>query len=142
MFENCIFESRHGGFSINSVHGIPDQVTITNSEFNALGDTHAITITSANKVLLENNHINADHMERSELAILRVGSYWTKNEPYEVKELTIRKNTIRSNIENKGISTIYSGKNAPPYTIEDNRLYNVILELKENDLSTDTYSQK
>ncbi|WP_209122922.1 right-handed parallel beta-helix repeat-containing protein [Alkalihalobacillus sp. BA299] len=142
IFDNCVFESRHGGFSINSFHGIPDHVAITNSEFNALGDTHAITITSANKVQLEKNNINANHMERSDLEVLRVGSYWTKDEPYEVKDLTIRKNTIRSNLENKGISTIYSGKNAPPYIIEDNVLYNATLDLKENDLNTEANTQK
>ncbi|WP_078428895.1 right-handed parallel beta-helix repeat-containing protein [Alkalihalobacterium alkalinitrilicum] len=142
IFDNCVFESRHGGFSINSVHGIPDHVAITNSEFNALGDTHAITITSAKKVELENNNINAHHMERLDLEILRVGSYWTKDEPYEVKDLTIRKNTIRSNLENKGISTIYSGENAPPYIIEGNVLYNATLDLKENDLAINIDTQK
>lgn len=133
IFDNCTFESQHGGLGINSVHGVPDLVEIKNSEFKILNDIHALTISAAKKVVIENNTINAEHMVRPDLEIIRVGSYWTRNDPYNVLDLTLKGNTISTNLENKGISTIYAGVGAPTYDIKDNILYHAKFELKEND---------
>ena len=116
----------------NVVHSVPDSVTLKNSTVNVLGNNSSgISIQAGKKVMIENNTIQTGLFPYKQLAVIKVGDYWKKDEPFKVSNLTIKGNTLISkDKEAVGISTIHAGKNAPPYLIENNNLNNLKLELK------------
>lgn len=135
-FNNSQFTSFRGGFEINQVHGMPDSVTLRNSTINVLSDnSNGVSIQAGKNVIIENNTINTGLFPYKHLAVIKVGDYWKKDENFNVSNLTIKGNILRSKDEEAiGISTIHAGQNAPTYFIEGNNIDNLKLEVKENDV--------
>lgn len=133
VFDDCTFKSP-ASLGINLLGDHPNlNLTIKNSAFEVLGDTQAISIQAAKSVLLENNTVTANALTKKTVELVRINDYWKREEKHDVLKAVIRGNTIKSNIEAIGISTIYAGTGAPAYVIENNILYKAKLALKKND---------
>ncbi|MBT2721974.1 right-handed parallel beta-helix repeat-containing protein [Bacillus sp. ISL-46] len=135
-FHNCKFTSFRGGFETNKVHGLPDTVVIKNSTIKVLGDNSpGVSVQAGKTVILENNIIETGSFPYKTNAIIQVGDYWKRDSLSTVSNLTIKGNTIRSSEKGAvGVSTIYAGKNALSYLIENNKIFHGKLELKTNDI--------
>ncbi|RCW42500.1 right-handed parallel beta-helix repeat-containing protein [Paenibacillus prosopidis] len=134
VFDKCSFKASPTG-SVNLVGAHPGlDLTIKNSTFEVLGNTQAISIESAKNVLFENNTITANKLTSEKTEIIKLNDYWKRDEKHDILNAVIRGNTITSNIAAIGISTVYAGVGAPPYTIENNTLYKAKLALKKNDI--------
>jgi hypothetical protein len=135
VFNHCSFTSNRGGFETNSVHGMPDSVTLKNSTITVLGNNSAgISIQAGKNVILEDNIIETGLFPFKTLSIIQVGDYWKKDLPSNIYKLTVEGNSLIS--KDKGanaISTIYAGKNSPSYLIKNNKIFNGKLALKKND---------
>ncbi|TLS35764.1 right-handed parallel beta-helix repeat-containing protein [Pseudalkalibacillus caeni] len=110
-FNNCSFKNYAIGLHIGHKDAI---VTIENSDFQVMGDAVGISAQAANKVEIVNNFITANGLTRKDIPLIKVNNYWQKERNYDVAEVLIKENTIISNLDEAiGISTIYSGINAP-----------------------------
>ncbi|NJJ40666.1 S-layer homology domain-containing protein [Paenibacillus apii] len=135
-FDNCTFTSNTtGNTALIASHANLD-LKITNSKFNVNGDASAITVETANRVVLENNTVTAMKLARTSVELIKINDYWKRNDPADVFNVSIIGNTVSSNIAAIGISTIYAGVNAPPYTVKNNILNKAILALKSNDVQS------
>jgi hypothetical protein len=142
-FNNCKFESEVAGFEINSVHGVPDSVTLRNSSVTVKGDnTFGVSIQSGNKVIIENNNIKTNKFPYKTLAAVIVNGYWEQKKESDVFNLSILGNTITTADGSTGISTKYAGLNAQSYIVKNNILNHSILELKNNDINESNLVQK
>jgi hypothetical protein len=130
VFNQCSFKSNNDGGGGISIYNAEAEVEISNSTFEQLGDYITIDVQSAKTVDIINNIINSNNMIRSDIAIIKIGDYWKRKEASEITSLSIKGNTINSNIAAKGVSTLYSGTGSSPYIIQDNVLTNAELELK------------
>ncbi|WP_025699864.1 fibronectin type III domain-containing protein, partial [Paenibacillus forsythiae] len=135
-FDNCTFTSNAtGNTALIASHAKLD-LRITNSRFIVKGDAPAITVETANKVVLENNTVTAMNLTRTATELIKINDYWKRNDPADILSATITGNTITSNIAAVGISTIYAGTGAPPYTVTNNTLTKAVLALKSNDVQS------
>lgn len=132
VFNDCSFKTNGIGMQVTNPE---TDIAVTGSTFNVASKMYALKATKAKKVQFENNKINSTGFTSTSDYSLMIGDYWTRNNPYTVKEATIRGNTITANMAGKGISTIYAGTGAPSYLIENNILYNAKLDLKANDIN-------
>lgn len=133
VFENCTFKAPIVPLGI--YHADAD-VTIRNSTIELTGDSNGVNVVSAKSFVFEDNTVKANHLKRATLEIVKINDYWQRNDPYDVQHVVIQRNVIESNIEARGISTMYAGVGAPPYTVKDNTLYNAKLFLKDNDVQS------
>lgn len=134
LFNKCSFKASSTG-SVNLVGAHPSlDLTVKNSTFEVLGNTQAISIESAKNVLFENNTITANKLTSEKTEIIKLNDFWKRDEKHDILKAVIRGNTITSNMAAIGISTIYAGIGAPPYTIENNMLFKAKLALKKNDI--------
>lgn len=134
-FNNCKFKaSTTAGASIIAEHPQLD-LTIKNSSFELLGNSQAVSVQAAKNALIENNIIVANNLTNDKLELIRINDYWKREDKVDVLKAIIRGNSITANLKAVGISTIYAGEGAPSYVVEDNRLVNARLALKENDQS-------
>lgn len=130
VFNKCSFTG-YGGLS----SGNPNlDLTITNSTFYTTGNAAAISVDSAKEVTIENNTIVAAGITTKTTEIIKMNDYWQKDKPYDILAATIKSNTITSNLEAIGISTIYTGVGAPAFNIVSNVLKNAKFSLKANDI--------
>ncbi|QWU17030.1 Fibronectin type III domain-containing protein [Paenibacillus sophorae] len=135
-FDNCTFTSNTtGNAALIASHANLD-LKITNSRFNVKGDASAVTVETANKIVLANNTVTAMNLTRTATELIKINDYWKRNDPADVLNATITGNTITSNIAAVGISTIYAGVGAPPYTVTNNILNKAVLALKSNDVQS------
>lgn len=141
VFNNCTFTSSYKGFNINGFHGTPDSVTIENSTFHINTDYSSLVATSGKQITLRNNVFNALSMKRANLEIIRIGDYWKRNDPTLIGNVVIEGNTVNSNLAGPGISTIYAGTGADPYSITNNTLNQAKLALKGNDITENNVEQ-
>ncbi|BCG57414.1 S-layer homology domain-containing protein [Paenibacillus sp. URB8-2] len=140
-FDNCTFASNAtGNNALIASHANLD-LKITNSKFNVKGDASAITVETANRVVLENNTVTAMKLARTSVELIKINDYWKRNDPADVFNVSIISNTVTSNIAAVGISTIYAGTNAPPYTVKNNILNKAVLALKSNDVQSGNIQQ-
>lgn len=132
-FDGCTFKSSTTS-ETNLVADNPGvELTVKNSSFELLGNSLAVSVQSAKNFLLQNNKITAEHLTSQAVELVKVNDYWKRNDPYDVKSVIIRGNTINTNLAAIGISTVYAGKGAPSYTVEKNTLNKAKLSLKTND---------
>jgi hypothetical protein len=132
VFTNCNFSNISGNLLINSLYGEPS-LKIENSNFEILqsnGGATSLNVQGAKKFILLNNNLQAGKLTNSS-SIIKLGT--SNQSPTKIFDVTIKGNTIRTNIVTIGIDTLNAGLNAPSYTIEDNKLYNAKLKLKAND---------
>lgn len=135
VFNNCEFT-----FSSTAISGIiaehPElDLTVKNSRFELLGNSPAISVQSAQNVLIEDNTIVANQLSNDKTEVIRLNDYWKREEANDILKAVIRRNSITANLAAIGISTVYAGTGAPPYTVEYNTLINAKLALKENDIN-------
>lgn len=108
-------------------------LTIKNSIFEVLGNTHAIGINSVANVLLEDNTIVAEKLTDENTIMIRLNEKGKSKEKNDIVKAIIRRNEITTNLAVIGISTINAGFGAPAYSVHDNLLVKAKLALKEND---------
>lgn len=132
VFDQCRLKMKEG---IIVTHPDAD-FTMTNSSFEMRDRRFALKAVQAQSIRFENNEILSERMAAATDYAVIIGDYWTRNNPYAVKEAVIRGNTITTNLPAQGISTIYAGAGAPKYTIENNTLVHAKLQLRETDAST------
>ncbi|MEC0228024.1 right-handed parallel beta-helix repeat-containing protein [Paenibacillus alba] len=130
VFNNCSFTG-YGGLAAGNENL---DLTITNSKFNLSGNTSAISVTAAKKVHIENNQITASGITTASTEIIKLNDFWQKAQPNLILSATIKGNTITSNMEAVGISTMYVGTGAPAFQVWNNILNKAILKLKANDI--------
>lgn len=136
VFNNCTFTlSKTAWTGILAEHAKLD-LTVKNSTFNLLGNTQAISVQSANNVLIENNTIIGNSLTSDTVELIKLNDYWKRNEKFDILNVAIRDNAITSNLPAIGISTVHAGLEAPSYTIENNTLTNAKLALKDNDVAS------
>jgi hypothetical protein len=133
VFDGCSFK-----VSSTALNGlIADHpkldLTIRGSEFTSLGNGTPISVQAAANVLLENNTIVADRLTRENVELIKLNDYWKRTEKHDILKAAIKGNTITSNMEAIGISTINAGVGAPAYSVADNKLQQAVLALKDND---------
>ncbi|MCA0755118.1 right-handed parallel beta-helix repeat-containing protein [Paenibacillus sp. N4] len=140
VFDGCTFKapSSLNAFFLGE-HPKLD-LTIKNSKFELLGNTQAISIQSAQSVVLENNTVTAGKLTNTGVELIRLNDYWKRNEKHDIFKAVIRGNTITANIAAVGITTVNAGTGAPAYTVENNTLYKAKLTLKSNDASKNNTS--
>lgn len=132
VFDSCTFKGS-GPLQINNTNA---NVTIKNSIFNAVGDKELLVMDMANKVDILNNTFNANNLPFFYQSVVRLNSYFTKDNPFDVLESTIIGNTINSTHGITGLSTEYAGVGAPPYTIQNNTTVRAKFKLKSNDIQS------
>ena len=134
-FYGCNFISNSAGggtlFAENKVMNI----IIQKSNFKMLGNKSSISIQAAQSLLIESNNIESMQLTSKGIDIIKINDYGKRNEVFDILSAMIRYNKITSNIQASGISTLYAGVDAPPFTIANNLLYGARLTLKENDIS-------
>lgn len=130
VFENCTFKAPIVPLGI--YHADAD-VAIRKSVVELTSDSHGVFVGAAKSFVFEENTVKAHNLKRPELELVKINDYWQRNDPADVLKAVIRKNVIESNIAARGISTLYAGVGAPPYTVQDNKLYNAKLFLKADD---------
>lgn len=133
VFENCTFKAPIVPIG---VYNKDTDVTIRNSTIILDGDSNGVNILAAKSFVFENNTVKANALIRPTLELVKINDYWQRNDQADVMNVVIRNNVIESNIEARGISTVYAGLNAPSYTVKDNTLYNAKLFLKEDDVQS------
>ncbi|WP_419872319.1 right-handed parallel beta-helix repeat-containing protein [Candidatus Pristimantibacillus sp. PTI5] len=133
VFDGCSFQSPETLQTLLLGDHPKLDLTVKNSTFKLLGNAQAISVQSAQNVLVENNQITAEKLTSDKTEIIRINDYWKRNEKHDVLKAVIRGNTIRTNIAAIGIATLYAGTGAPAYLIENNTLYTAKLLQKKND---------
>ncbi|GKU78207.1 right-handed parallel beta-helix repeat-containing protein [Paenibacillus sp. L3-i20] len=133
VFNNCKFKASSTALDSITAQHAKLNLSIKNSSFELLGNTRAVSVATAANFVFENNTIVANKITDDKLELVRINDYWKRNEPHDIFKVSIKGNTITSNLKAIGISTIYAGKNAPSYVVEDNTLVNAKLALKDND---------
>ncbi|WP_214628841.1 right-handed parallel beta-helix repeat-containing protein [Paenibacillus agaridevorans] len=135
VFDGCSF--RIGSTAMNGL--IADNakldLTIRNSTLEGLGDASLISVQSAANVLIENNTLNANRLTRENVELIKLNDFWKRNDKHDILKAVIQGNDISSNLYAIGISTLYAGTDAPPYTIKNNKLKHAALSIKDNDVS-------
>ncbi|MDR6878650.1 right-handed parallel beta-helix repeat-containing protein [Bacillus sp. 3255] len=131
VFNKCSFTG-YGGIQAGNT---ALDLMVSNSTFRTTGNSAAISVDSANKVNIENNVIVAEGITSDKTEIIKMNDYWQRDKPYDILSATIKGNTITSNTQAIGISTIYSGIGAPAFNISNNTLNMVKYELKANDIN-------
>ncbi|MCU6709614.1 right-handed parallel beta-helix repeat-containing protein [Paenibacillus sp. J5C_2022] len=135
LFSDCTFVSnKTAGANVAAGHANLD-LTIKNSTFRLNGNTSAITIDAAKQLSLLNNSIIAESLTSDKVELIRLNNYWHREEPHDILQATITGNILETNIDAVGISTMYAGKDAPPYIVKDNELGIAKLQVKDNDLT-------
>lgn len=132
VFDGCKLKVKEG-FTVT--HDNAD-VTVTNSSIELLDRKHAFKAINAKKVVFEKNTITGNKLVNATDFAVMIGDYWNRNSPYTVKEASVKGNTITSNIQSEGISTVYSGTGAPKYMVQNNVLINAKLKLRPEDAHT------
>lgn len=137
VFNQCTFEAA-SGLGVNSVHGAPDSVTITNSTIIADKDNvPAVGLTAGKNIDIENNTLTVHNLRSDTLGAqgaIQVGNYWHRQDPETIAKLTMKGNTINAKgVLAFGISTKYAGSGSSGYDIENNILNNAKLALRAND---------
>jgi len=133
VFNSCTFKSSASNATLLFAEHPELELTIRNSSFELLGNTQAISVQAAKKLTLLNNTITANFLTSNKTEMIKLNELGRRDEKYDIRQALIKGNTIKTNIAAVGISTLYAGKGAPPYTIEDNTLYKATLALKAND---------
>jgi hypothetical protein len=132
VFNECEFKGHLTGLMV--VH--PEaEVTVQNSTFEQIGDSSAISIQQTKQTVLKDNLIQGLQRTKAVPPLIKVSDYWDREKPHDIQSLMVKGNTLSSNLAGViGISSIHAGVGAPPFTIENNKLVNTMLELKENDI--------
>lgn len=135
-----VFDGCHFQVSSTAINGLLAEhpkldLTVRDSTFEGLGDASLISVQSAANTLLENNTLNANRLTREKVELIKLNDYWKRNEKHDVLKAIIQGNTITSNLPSIGISTVYAGTGAPPYTVKNNKLLVAALAVKSNDVS-------
>lgn len=135
VFNECKFTtSSTASYGIVANH--PDlDLTVKNSSFKLLGNAQAVTVQSAQNVLIENNTIEAGKLTSDKTEIIRLNEQGKLKEPNDILNAVIKRNIITTNLSAIGISTVNAGAGAPPYTVEFNTLIRAKLALKANDIN-------
>jgi hypothetical protein len=131
VFNQCKLKVKEG---ILVTHANAD-FTMTGSSFEMLDKRFALKAVKAQRIRFESNTILSENLAAPTDYAIMIGDYWTRNNPFAVKEAVIRGNTITSNIAAEGISTVYAGTGAPKYMIEKNTLINAKLKLRQADMN-------
>ncbi|MEK3725225.1 right-handed parallel beta-helix repeat-containing protein [Paenibacillus sp. FSL H8-0034] len=122
-----------------SVDNPSANVTIKNSTMDVsgtmFGNQAVILVKKAGQINILNNSLNALGLTQSYIAAIKINITGEAMNPATVLRATIKGNTITTNNNAKGISTIDAGTGAPVYDIQDNILYNAQLDLKTNDIN-------
>ncbi|UVI31511.1 right-handed parallel beta-helix repeat-containing protein [Paenibacillus spongiae] len=156
-YNNCVFESAQGnkrelvatsagnyvfnGCKIKSdltglyLDNKASNFTVKDSTFEITGNSPAISVQAAKKVDLQNNSITANNLTQLTVPMIKLNDYWKRTERHDILAAAISGNQITTNIAAIGISTIYAGVGAPPYTVTNNSLKKAKLELKKNDVA-------
>ncbi|KAA8997570.1 hypothetical protein F4V43_17570 [Paenibacillus spiritus] len=108
-------------------------LTVTNSVFNVKGDSSAVTLQGAKKVVMSNNVFNAMNLKRTNLEVVKIGNFFKKDEPSRVLGFSFTGNTVSTNVAGIGLSTLYAGAGAPAYLIQNNIFDHASMLLKAND---------
>jgi hypothetical protein len=133
VFNGCTFKSGSTS-AVNLLANNPQlDLTINDSSFELQGNSSAVSVQSAKSFKLLNSKITAEHLTSPAVEIVKVNDYWMRNSLYDVKNVNISGNTISTNLSAIGISTVYAGKGAPSYIVENNTLSKARLLLKSND---------
>jgi hypothetical protein len=133
VFNNCSF----GGtkFSGMKIASSDADVTINNSVLDSPLDVSAILVEKAKSIDIENTSIKSNAGIGTQKSVVMIGDDWTNSNPFTISSVKLNGNTITSNSSVNGISTVFSGLNAPSYNFTNNILYNGKLNLKTNDIS-------
>lgn len=133
VFEKSSFATNKEGAGGLLTERTDTDLTVRDTTFDIQGNGSAINVQAARSVLLENNTINAPTQTQNGIELIKINSYWNRDQPFDVLEAVIRGNIISSNLQSFGISTQYAGVDAPPYKVENNTLNKSKLTLKAND---------
>jgi hypothetical protein len=159
-YNNCVFEAAKGGtaalgisksgnyiFNNCSFKGNKAILTVANPEANlTLKDSKfestekrgygiaLIYVEKANKISIVNNIVDTRRNSDEDFHLIKLGKLGGKASLSEVYSAAVKGNTLYSNFNVAGISTIDAGKDSPAYHIEDNILYNAKLQLKSHDI--------
>jgi len=130
-FNECQFSgSKFLGMKVNS---IATELMMKNSTIDVPTNNIALTIDKAKKVHLEGNTIKSAVVAGEQKSVVMIGTDWTNTNPSGIAAAVIKNNTITGLSNVNGITTIFAGKDAPSYRIENNVLHNAVLNLKTND---------
>ncbi|WNR43797.1 right-handed parallel beta-helix repeat-containing protein [Paenibacillus roseipurpureus] len=130
LFNGCTIK----GNGLRADHALLD-FTIRNSSFAISGNKSAIAVHAAKSVKIIDNTLEAMSLSADyPAAVIALNDLWQKDKPSDILQAIITGNTIRTNRAAAGISSLYAGVGAGPYTIENNTLYNAKLQLKSNDV--------
>ncbi|NOU65186.1 hypothetical protein GC096_14195 [Paenibacillus sp. LMG 31461] len=132
IFNKCSFTGNTGLSSGN----VNLDLTITDSTFNILGNMSAISVDSARMVDIKNNILVMSGITKGTTEIIKLNDYWQRNDPNDILNASISNNTITSNIDSVGISTIYVGPGSRAFSITNNVLNKAKLRLKSNDITS------
>jgi hypothetical protein len=141
VFDGCTFKTNKGNTIGLYIDKKDADVTIKNSTFDVLGNTHAVSVQSAKRFVFEKNTVRANQLTSPTVEIIKINDQNKRNEPYDVYAVTISGNTITSNLAAPGISTVNAGTGAPSYLITNNVLTKAKLALKANDVNTNNKEQ-
>lgn len=130
VFNKCSFSGNVGLSSGNANLNL----TVTDSTFNIFGNKAAISVDSAKMVDIKNNVIVSTGITAKSTEIIKMNDYWQRMNPYDILSASIKNNTITTNIEAVGISTVYAGTGAVAFSIANNILNKAKLKLKANDI--------
>ncbi|KAB7708313.1 right-handed parallel beta-helix repeat-containing protein [Bacillus aerolatus] len=137
VLNKCVIKDQSSLVSVNSLYGKPD-VTIKNSLLEVkenIGYGAAIYIQGADKFKLLNSTVLAkNNIENTPL--IKIGPYGYPKRA-KVFGVTIKGNEIHAKTLIPAVDTSSAGTDAPAYQIEDNTLYNAILELTSKDIKID-----
>jgi LysM repeat protein len=133
VFNNSTFGG--AGFQAGiKIYSPSVDVTFKNSTFNFSKDVPAILVEKANSIDIENSSIQSGTTAGSQKSIVMIGDDWTNANASAILKATMKGNVITSaNTGVNGITTVFSGVNAPSYNIENNILHKSVLQLKSND---------
>lgn len=128
VFNGCTFESDAGGLGINNIHGLPDSVTMNDSTFKLHGTNVGINISAAQEVIFTNNSIEISGISNPKRRIVSVDG--------PLQDFQFTGNTVSSDVQAIGLSTVQAGADAPAYVITGNVFENLTLELRPNDIQS------
>lgn len=135
FFNNCSFKGNKAGLIVANPKA---NLSVKDSKFEVTEETGyglaLVYVEKVNKISLLNNTLDTRSNSDEDFHLIKLGKVGGKASLSEVYSAIIKGNTLYSNFNVAGISTIEAGKDAPAYRIEDNIIYNAKLHLKSNDI--------
>jgi hypothetical protein len=137
VFDGCTIKTKKN--AALSIDNPSATVTVKNSMLDVagalFGNQAVILAKKAGQINVLDNSLSALDLTLNYIAALKINIMGGATSPATVMGATIKGNTITTNIQAKGISTLDAGIGAPVYNIQENILYHAKLDLKADDIN-------